>query len=60
MRKFFLSTIAGLSGSFICSLEQLLYREPVSTCLWRKKLRSGRYLSSFKITQGWKLQFAGL
>ena len=38
----------------------LFCREPVSACFWRNEFHSGRYLRSFKNTEGWKLQFVGL
>ena len=53
--SFFLSSLR-----FQLLLEQLLCREPVSACIIRKKLHSGRYLRSFKNTQGQKLQFVDL
>ena len=60
MVKYFSSTLAGLSCSFIQCLEQLFCRKPVSVCYLRKALHSRRYLRSFKNTQGLKLHFASL
>ena len=60
MVKSFSTTFVNLPGSVCCYLEQLFSREVVSACFWRKKLRHGRYLRSFKNTQGWKLQLVCL
>ena len=35
-------------------------RDVASACFWRKELRHGCYLRSFKNTQGWKLQLVCL
>ena len=60
MVKSFSTTFVNLPGSVCCYLEQLFSREVVSACFWRKKLRHGRCLRSFKNTQGWKLQLVCL
>ena len=60
MVKSFSNTLASFPESVCCCLEQLLCREVVSACFWRKELRHGRYLWSFKNTQGWKLQLVCL
>ena len=51
MVKFFSNTLASFPGSVYCCLDQLFCRDVISTCFWRKKLRHGRYLRSFKNTQ---------
>ena len=60
MVKFFSNALASFSASVCCCLEQLFCRDVISTCFWRKELRHGRYLKSFKNTQGWKLQLLRL
>ena len=55
MVKSFSKTLASFPERVCCSLEQLFCSDVVSACFWRKELRYGRYLRSFKNTQGWKL-----
>ena len=56
MVKSFSNTLESFHESVCCCLEQLFCRGVVSACFWRNELRHGRYLRSFKNTQGWKLQ----
>ena len=60
MVKSFSNTLASFLESVCCCLEQLFFRDVVSAYFWRKDLRHGRYLRSFKNTQGWKLQLVCL
>ena len=55
MVKSFSNTLASFPESVCCCLEQLFCSDVFSACFWRKELRYGRYLRSFKNTQGWKL-----
>ena len=48
MVKSLSNTLASFSGSVYCCLEQLLCRDIVSACLWRKELHNGCYLRVFK------------
>ena len=60
MVKSFSNTLASFPGSVCCCLEQLFCRDVASACFWRKELRHGRYLRSFKNMQGWKLRLVCL
>ena len=60
MVKSFSDTLASFPESVCRRLEQLFCRDVVSTCFWRKELRHGRYLRSFKDMQGRKLQLVCL
>ena len=44
--------------AFLCNTT--FCRKPVSACFWTKELHIGPYLWSFKNTQCWRLQIAGL
>ena len=52
--------LEAFAGSVRCCLEQLFCRDVFSACFWRKELRHGRYLKSFKNMQGWKLRLVYL
>ena len=60
MLECFSNTLQSFPESVCCCLEQSFCREVVSACFRRKELRHGRYLRSFKHTQGWKLQLVCL